>query len=161
MDEQPSEDRDGREAADGADAPGMPDRPEDAAPSDPRARMLAMEAQEIRKLVDAGADSPEALRELAARLREHRAHEEAMWRAEVKPALVKEGKGRLRGYTRHTPPPDEGPEGSGSSTTWLWFLLAALVVVVALAATTTVWIVILPVVGLLVWAWKQGHDTRS
>jgi Flp pilus assembly protein TadB len=157
MDEQPGEDREQREAADGAGAPGLPD---DDSPSDPRARSLAMEEEEIRRLIEAGADSPEALRELAARLREHRAREEALWRAEVKPALVKEGKGRLRGYSQHTPPVDEG-EGSGSSSAWLWFLLAALVVVVVLAASTTVWIVVLPVLGLLVWAWKQGRDTPS
>jgi hypothetical protein len=160
MDEQPSEDREQREAADGAGAPGIPGLPDADAPGDPRARGLAMEEEEIRRLIEAGADSPEALRELAARLREHRAREEALWRAEVKPALVKEGKGRLRGYSQHTPPVDEG-EGSGSSSAWLWFLLAALVVVVVLAASTTVWIVVLPVLGLLVWAWKQGRDTPS
>lgn len=161
MDEQPGEDRERRDAAEGAGAAGMPDPPQDGAPGDARARSLAMEAEEIRRLVEAGADSPEALRELAARLREHRAREEAMWRAEVKPALVKEGKGRLRGYTPRPPPLDEGPDGSRSSAAWLWSLLAALVVVVALAATTTIWVVVLPVVGILVWAWKQGRDSAA
>jgi Flp pilus assembly protein TadB len=160
MDEQPSEDREQREAAEEAGPPGIPGLPDDDAPRDPLARELAREEAEIRRLIEAGADSPEALRELAARLREHRAREEALWRAAVKPALVKEGKGRLRGYTQHTPPVEEG-EGSGSSSAWLWFLLAALVVVVVLAASTTVWIVILPVLGLLVWAWKQGRDSTS
>ena len=40
---------------------------------------------------------------LAARLREHRAREEELWRAAVKPSLVKEGKGRFRGHAKPQP----------------------------------------------------------
>lgn len=161
MDEQPSEGREQAEEPGVAGSPAMPDRADGADVDDPEARRLAMEAAEIRRLVEAGADSPEALRELAARLREHRAREEALWRAEVKPVLKKEGKGRIRGYTPPARSIEAAPDGSGSSSVWLWFLLAGLVVVVALAASTTIWILVLPIAGLLVWAWRQGRDSTS
>ena len=53
----------------------------------PEAEALAAEAADIRRLVDAGAGSPEELRALAERLRAHRAREDALWRAQVKPTL--------------------------------------------------------------------------
>jgi hypothetical protein len=124
---------------------------------DPVARALADEAAEIRRMVEAGAGSPEAIRALAERLREHRAREEALWRAEVKPALVKQGRGRLRGT---------GPDASARSpeharswqALWLGMGLLALVAVVVVAASTSVWLLLLPVAALLVWAWTQGRD---
>lgn len=162
------------------------------------------EAAELRRLVDAGAGSPEELRALAARLREHRQREEARWRAEVKPQLVKQGKGRLR--RQPAPPPlptlpgyglagapaepgaapgppgapasgaTAGPAAAGSWTSpglppvpvaepapgsralWIGLGLLAMVGVAVLAANTTVWVLVLPVLGLLVWAWSQGRD---
>ncbi len=128
----------------------------DESPLGPEAQALALEAEEIRRLVDAGAGSPEALRELAARLREHRAREEALWRAEIKPALVKEHKGRLRGHSKPAP---TKREASTSNALAFGLLLLGLVLVVVVAANTSVWLLVLPVVALVVWAWKQGRDS--
>jgi uncharacterized protein YoaH (UPF0181 family) len=130
------------------------DRSEDG----PHARALEAEAEEIRRLVEAGASTPEAIRELAARLREHREREEALWRAEVKPGLVKEGKGRLRGHGR---PAASKPEVSASNSLWLGLVLVGLVIVVLVAANTTVWLLVLPVLGLIAWAWRQGRDSTG
>lgn len=153
------------EAGERPDPPGEPPdrdiRPSPlppGAPDGPDAQALAMEAEEIRRLVEAGAGSPEAIRELAARLREHREREEALWRAEIKPALVKEGKGRLRGHSR--PPAVERPS-SASNSLMLGVVLLGLVLVVVVAASTTVWLLVLPVVALVVWAWQQGRDSTS
>ncbi|MFZ6004187.1 MAG: hypothetical protein ACOYXM_09670 [Actinomycetota bacterium] len=121
----------------------------------PEARALAEEADEIRRLVEAGAGSPEALRQLAARLREHRAREEALWRAQVKPALVKEGKGRLRGHGKPLP---SAQETSSSNAMVLGLVLLGLVLVVVIAANTTVWLLVLPLLALIGWAWYQGRD---
>lgn len=121
---------------------------------------LATEAEEIRRLVDAGADSPEALRDLAARLREHRQREDSIWRAEVKPGLVKENKGRLRGH--RTTSRVESADGKVSRAGVHGVLLIALLVIVVVAASTTVWVLIILVLGLLGFAWKQGRDaTRA
>lgn len=125
----------------------------------PEVRALAEEADEIRRLVDAGAGSPEALRDLAARLREHRAREEALWRTEVKPALVKENKGRLRGH-RTTPAPPR-PERPSSNLGALGLLLLLLVLAVVIAANTSVWVLVVPVLALVAWAWREGRDSSS
>jgi uncharacterized protein YoaH (UPF0181 family) len=124
------------------------------------ARALAEEAEEIRRLVEEGAGSPEAIRALAARLREHRAREEELWRTAVKPALVKEGKGRLRGHAKPPPPEPRTPsQVRQSQSAWLGGSLLALVLIVVVAANTSVWVLVLPVVALLVWAWYQGRDS--
>jgi hypothetical protein len=129
-------------------------------PEGPEARALAMEAEEIRRLVDAGAGSPEAIRELAARLREHRGREEALWRAQVKPGLVKEGKGRLRGHRNEGPAAKpESTSTSASNALVLGLVLLALVLVVVVAANTSVWLLVLPLVALIAWAWQQGRDS--
>jgi hypothetical protein len=160
MEEHPSEagelpepPNDGGSGLTGAPVP-EPPRP------NPVAEALAAEAEEIRRLVEGGAGSPEAIRELAARLRAHREREEALWRSEVRPALVKEGKGRFR--ARSTPASSAAPEPAaspGSQSLWLGVALLGLVLIVVLAASTTVWLLILPVLALLVWAWKQGQDS--
>lgn len=159
MEEQPSEEGQLPDASTEADgAPGAPAGPGEEVPDDPEARALALEAEEIRRLVEAGAGSPEAIRELAARLREHRAREEALWRAQVKPALVKEGKGRLRG---HRAPEKTPEERTTSNSLWLGAILLGLVVVVVVAANTTVWLLVLPLVALVAWAWHQGRDSTG
>lgn len=117
---------------------------------------LASEAEEIRQLIDAGAGSPEELRALAARLREHRAREESLWRANVKPALVKENKGRFRG---HVGAPKEPKVASSLSLASVGLSVLALVVVVVIAASTTVLVLIVPLIVLLGWAWRHGRDT--
>lgn len=130
----------------------------DAPDARPEARALALEAEEIRRLVEAGAGSPEALRELAARLREHRAREEALWRAEIKPALVREGKGRLRGHGKPAP---SKQESSTSNALVLGMVLLGLVLVAVIAANTSGWLLVLPVIALIAWAWYQGRDSMN
>jgi uncharacterized protein YoaH (UPF0181 family) len=134
--------------------------PIDEARGGPEATALAMEAEEIRRLVDAGAGSPEAIRELAARLREHRAREEALWRAEIKPVLAKAGKGRFRGHGASvSEPAPTRAESSMSNSLILGLVLLGLVLVVVIAANTTVWLLVLPLVALIAWAWHQGRDS--
>ncbi|MEX2293022.1 MAG: hypothetical protein WD691_04480 [Acidimicrobiales bacterium] len=118
--------------------------------------VLANEAEEIRRLVDAGADSPEALRDLAARLREHREREDSIWRAEVKPALVKENKGRLRGHRSAARAIPDKPSVSNAATYAV--MLVVLLLMVVVAASTTVWLLVLPVLVLVGYAWKQGRQ---
>jgi Flp pilus assembly protein TadB len=155
----------GGSGAGGVSGPGG-DHPAD----DPKAeevtaaeRALAEEAAEIRRMVEEGAGSQEAIRALAARLREHRAREEELWRTAVKPALVKEGKGRLRGHAKPASPegaPSEGLSRSAQSV-WLGVGMLGLVLVVVVAANTSIWVLLLPVLALLAWAWQQGRDSTS
>ncbi len=128
----------------------------------PEQQALADEAAEIRRLVEEGAGSPEAIRALAARLREHRAREEELWRTAVKPSLVKEGKGRLRGHAKPPPAVAATPtQAKTSQSLWLGLALLGLVLVVVVAANTTVWVLVLPVLALLGWAWYQGRDSTT
>jgi uncharacterized protein YoaH (UPF0181 family) len=140
-----------------AGTPAGDDEPKELTPAE---QALAEEAAEIRRLVEEGAGSPEAIRALAARLREHRAREEELWRTAVKPALVKEGKGRLRGHAKPTAvdPTDQGLTRSAQSM-WLGVAMLGLVLVVVVAANTSVWVLLLPVLALLGWAWYQGRDS--
>jgi len=163
MEQQPNEDGalpEGEPGAAPTDPEAAPTLPH--VPTGPEAAALAMEAEEIRRMVEAGAGTPDAIRELAARLREHRAREEALWRAQVKPALVKEGKGRLRGHGKPVATPS-GPSTADatSNALVLGLLVLGLVVVVVIAASTTAWVLVVPVVALLVWAWQQGRDTSG
>jgi hypothetical protein len=167
VEQQPSEDGAlpaGEPEAGSADPDAAPTPPH--VPTGPEAAALAMEAEEIRRLVEAGAGTPDAIRELAARLREHREREEALWRAQVKPALVKEGKGRLRGHGRSSaassrPGSDSATSNATSNALVLGLLVLGLVLVVVIAASTTVWVLGVPVVALLVWAWQQGRSTSG
>lgn len=179
---------------------------------------LSAEAEEIRRLVEAGASSPEELRALAARLRELREREEARWRSEVRPALVKKGRGRLlRRQPAPPPPPAPGvpspgaavpppepspspppesapapaPEGApppplagpppasswpappagpvgpvtdgADPSRWGWVLagVALMVLLALMAANTTVWVLVVPLLGLLAWAWVQGRNDEQ
>ncbi|MGE3618999.1 MAG: hypothetical protein AB7L84_00935 [Acidimicrobiia bacterium] len=70
-------------AGEGASEPPVPPRPEHAE--------LDAEAAEIRRLVEAGAGSPEELRALAERLRAHREREQQLWRRDVRPTLSRRG----------------------------------------------------------------------
>jgi uncharacterized protein YoaH (UPF0181 family) len=158
MDERPGEGLDPPDPSGGEGGDSEESEPE----LTPEQRALADEAAEIRRLVDEGAGSPEAIRALAARLREHRAREEELWRTAIKPALVKEGKGRLRGHGKPAPLEPRTPsEVKQSQSAWLGGALLALVLIVIVAANTSIWVLILPVIALLVWAWYQGRDTTS
>lgn len=168
-------------------------------PAAPRPPETDPEAAEIRRLVDEGAGSPEALRELAARLRAQRDREEQHWRAEVKPALIKAKKrgGSLPpsvtaaapspfpvptpppGTTLPPPPPalwpppdvsSPPPPGPGSGAvspdavatdrqarTWMLGGLLAVLLMVLVALNTSVWLLVVPVVAVLAWAWREGH----
>jgi hypothetical protein len=164
MEQQPSEDGELPEGQAGVGAEGVPSGPPDAdrPPSDPVAEALALEAEEIRRLVEAGAGTPDAIRELAARLREHREREETLWRTEVRPKLVREGRGRLRGSA--APAPRAGrpvrPDAPANAAT-LGLVILGLVAVLVVAANTSGWVLVLPVVALLAWAWQQGRDSSD
>ena len=56
---------------------------------------LSTKEQELRRLVDAGAASPEELPSAAAKLEEQRTYEESLWRREVRPALMQSKKRRF------------------------------------------------------------------
>jgi hypothetical protein len=125
-------------------------------PEGPAADALTAEREQLRARIDAGAGSPEELRALAAQLREVRQREEQLWRAEVRPALVKARKGRLR-----PPPsasaivPDEPTPGARSLGLGLAVLGAVVVVLVLATQSSALW-VLLPVAAVLVYAWRQG-----
>ncbi|MGH9275019.1 MAG: hypothetical protein ACRDZU_10265 [Acidimicrobiales bacterium] len=160
MDERPGEGLEPPDPSGGAGEDDAADAPEEELT--PEAKALAEEAAEIRRMVEEGAGSPEAIRALAARLREHRAREEELWRTAVKPSLVKEGKGRLRGHSKPTPEvPRTPPEVKQAQSVWLGGGLLALVLIVVVAANTSVWVLVLPVLALLAWAWHQGRDSTS
>lgn len=152
---------------------------------------LADERAAVRRLIEQGAGSPEELRDLAARLRQLRDEERAQWQREVRPRLVKEARRlRGRGGATGVPPlppqaagPGEpigsiappadraaapsagGPIVGGDAAAQRRALavagLAVLVGLGLLAAATTVWLVLVPLVGLLVAAWVQGRAARS
>lgn len=163
MEEHPSGSGDPPEPLDPAE-PGPAPETEPSRPN-PQAEALAAEAEEIRRLIDAGAGTPEAIRELAARLRAHREREEALWRTEVRPSLVKEGKGRRRARPNPSAEPSLGPPAPPASAVgqrlWLGLAILGVVLVAVLVATISVWLLVLPVIALLAWAWKQGQDGPS
>ncbi len=152
----------GVDGATGASAAMPPNDDEQPEVLTPEQLALASEAAEIRRMVEEGAGSPEAIRALAERLREHRAREEELWRTAVKPSLVKEGKGRLRGHAK-APAPSSTPAApaGASQALWLGGALLVLVLVVIVAANSSVWVLLAPVVALLGWAWYQGRDSTS
>lgn len=109
--------------------------------------------EELRRLVEAGAGTPEELRELAARLREQRALEEALWRREVKPALLESKKRRFHiGDLRDRPEAVEGSSGLGIGLG----LLAGVAVILLAATQGSVLFMLVPVIGVLVYAYVQG-----
>lgn len=140
MEEEPSTHAEGTEPP--KPAPDIPSLPPE----------VASEQEEVRRLVDAGAASPEELRALAARLRDRREREELAWRREVRPALM-QAKNRMR-------LPDlrvgvrEG-EGSAGAAAAVVF---AVIVLLFIATMTTFWVLLLPVVAVLVFAYQQGRE---
>jgi hypothetical protein len=120
---------------------------------------LAAEADEIRRLVDAGAGSPEELRVLAERMRAHRAREEALWRAQVKPTL-RAKRGLPVGRPVDAAGTPRAPSAPRQTLLLGLGLLGAVIVVVLLAASSSIVWVLLPVVGVLAVAWWQGKQEQ-
>jgi hypothetical protein len=110
--------------------------------------------EELRRLIEAGASTPEELRDLAARIREHREREDAVWREEMRPALKKAKKAPFR-LADLVERPEEPAVANG-----LFFalVLAGLAVILVLAATRTsiIWVLI-PVVGVFGYAYAVGR----
>ena len=162
MEDRPTDDGDPPGGASQADGDAGTTEPDiGGIPDGPEAHALALEAEEIRGLVEAGAGTPEAIRELAARLREHRAREESLWKTEVKPSLVKENKGRLRGHRTKQSVAEEERTTFLSNVGGLGLVLLALVGIVVIAANTTVLAILIPFVALLAWAWQQGRRSTD
>jgi hypothetical protein len=113
---------------------------------------LSEKAQELRALIDAGAASPEELRELAARLKAQRSYEEAVWAREVRPALMKAKKKKpsLLDLRR------DGVEGDSSSIVLGVTLLIAVLLLLLIATQTSFLILLVGAAGVLVYAWVHG-----
>ena len=117
---------------------------------------LSAKEQELRRLVDAGAGSPEELRALAAKLEEKRSYEQSLWRRDVRPALMQAKKGRislgdLRGDA------DESRVGLALA---ILLVIGVLVLLFIATKTSFLWLLI-PAVGVLVYAWTQGRAAAS
>ena len=143
------------------DGAGLPDSAEPDQELPPPLPSLPAEVaagdDELRRLIDAGASTPEELRELAARIREQRDREEAVWRSEVRPALKKAKKGRF-----HLGDLVERSEEPKTPNAWMFGIgLAgvAIVLVLAAAKSSILW-VLLPLVGVLGYAYVQGKRGR-
>jgi hypothetical protein len=138
---------------------GGPD-PEDAEPPPGLPQLppqVHSDADELRRLIDAGASSPEELRALAARIREHRELEESLWRQEVKPALLESKKRRFRLADLRDRPGGGGATSDGSSLGVGLFVVGAVLVLLLLATQSSALFVIVPVVGVLAYAYRQGR----
>jgi hypothetical protein len=108
---------------------------------------------EVRRLVEAGASTPEELRELAARIRAQREREDELWREEVRPAL-KEAKKRPFQLGDLVERDDDG--GPNVYLYGLGMVAAAAFLVLAATQSSILW-VLLPLVGVLVYAFVQGR----
>jgi ferric-dicitrate binding protein FerR (iron transport regulator) len=114
---------------------------------------VSAKEQEVRRLVDAGASSPEELRALAAKLEERRRYEDEAWRREVRPALMQSKK---RGSKITTPSP--APRRDDRASLGLVAALAAgMIGLLFLATQTSMWVLVLPAIGVLVYAWLHGR----
>ena len=132
---------------------------------DPLRDRVTGEREAVRQLIDAGASSPEELRELANRMREQRQREASLWAREVKPELVRARKGRFRLA-------DLRPSNDELDRAQRRFLLAAgvvaLVVLLLLSVVQVpVPVLLVPVAAFLGYAWRLGsgppveHDQDS
>lgn len=142
--------RPGERADEGADPPEPIGRPGDD--------VVSADAEDLRRMIDAGAGTPEELRALAARIREHRALEESRWRAEVRPALIKSKKRRFVA----SDVVGNRPEGHGSNSLALGLaLLGGVLVLLLIAAKSSILWILVPVIGVLVYAYRQGSRAGS
>lgn len=116
---------------------------------------VAANADEIRRLIDQGASSPEQLRELASKIREHKALEQSAWRAEVKPGLRKAKKGQFQLAYLREGSPSRPPTPDGIRLVLV--LLAVVGALVVAATQSTVLWVLVPVALVLGYAYRQGR----
>ena len=142
------------------EAAGLPDPPEtggdgadDKAPLPSLPPEVTTGDDELRRMIDAGASTPEELRELAARIREHREREDELWRGEVKPALKKAKKAPFRLGDMIDRP--EEPKASIGVAFGLGVAGVAVVLVLAAAQSSILW-VLLPLAVVLVYSYRQG-----
>ena len=135
--------------------PDAPSRP--ALPELPEA--IAANADEVRRLVEAGAKSPEELSALAAKIRQHRELEESVWRAEVKPALLQAKKGRFSLRDLNAKDASQPKSSNGLQLGLAVFGAVALLLLMA-TRSSVLWI-LLPVVGVLYYAYRQGRHAHD
>jgi len=109
----------------------------------------------VRRLIDAGASSPEELRALAAKLQERRTYEDEVWRREVRPALMQSKKRGSKIVT--SKPPRPGHDASRAMLGAGALLLGGTLVLILIASQTSVVWLVVPVVGVLVYAWVLGR----
>lgn len=123
---------------------------------------LRRDADDLRRLIDAGASSPEELRALAERIREHKALEQARWRSDVKPDLLASKKWRNR-IKRSDDQRDDaaGDEEVRRNLKIGAALLGGALLLFLLATQSGVLFVLLPVVGVVVYAYRQGRREGS
>jgi len=143
VDEEP---RGGTEGAEGAEPPISPLEIPSLPPE------LSTREQELRALIEAGAASPEELRELAAKLKEQRSYEESLWARDVRPALVKARKKRPSIVDLRR----EGVDGNRTSLALAALLLVAVLVLLLIATLTSFLVLIVAALGVLVYAWIHG-----
>ncbi len=108
-------------------------------------------------MVDAGAASPEELRALAAKLEERRALEHNAWRREVRPALMQAKKRRYSLGDLRASRKDESSHGLVMGIAVFFGLLVLLL----LASVTSFLLLLLPVLGVLVYAYVQGREQQA
>ena len=113
---------------------------------------LSTREQELRALIDAGASSPEELRELAAKLKAQRTYEESLWERDVRPALMQAKKKRPSIVDLRR----DGLEGERSSLGLGVALLVGALVLVLIATQTSFLLLLVGAVGVLVYAWVHG-----
>lgn len=116
---------------------------------------LRRDADELRRLIDAGASSPEELRALAERIREYKALEHARWRSDVKPELL--ASKRWRNRIRSTDDDERAGDEVRRNLKIGAALLAAALLLLLLATQSGVLLVLLPVVAVVVYAYRQGR----
>jgi hypothetical protein len=124
---------------------------------DPYPDPVAEDAAELRRLIDAGAGSPEELRALAERIKEHRALEESRWRSEVKPSLMASKKWRNRAPRPDRDEDDPTVSGLRNLKIGAGLLVGVLVLVLLATQSSPLWILV-PVIGVLVYAYVTGRQ---
>jgi Flp pilus assembly protein TadB len=111
--------------------------------------------EELRRLVDAGAASPEELRALAAKLEEKRTYENSLWEREVRPALMQSKKRRLSVTDLRSK--REGEPDRHALVLACLLVVAVLVLLLIATATSVLWLLV-AVGAVLVYAWVQGRN---